>query len=205
MCTTGCLPTSIANNGYRFHAAFWILHSRRRSRWQFARSQQTSAGQGCNYGNKNTAFVCSPITLLFNVNGCATQAILTGAFCIAFCEAVVVILLRNQWGLLFTDNQDIVDAVAQVLPLVAVYVVNDALGPGALSCILRGAGRYLLYQTHTHSSVLVLVTGCMPPVIIVGVVVAPAVINIVAFYVVGLPTGLCTCHSLSSGDVRECC
>mmetsp|Transcript_41208 Transcript_41208/g.116643 ORF Transcript_41208/g.116643 Transcript_41208/m.116643 type:complete len:494 (-) Transcript_41208:316-1797(-) len=76
--------------------------------------------------------------------------------------AATLVSLRWSWGRYFSSDEEIVGLTARVLPVVALYVFLDQVGPGALSQVLRS----------------------------MCVVRTPAVANIVAFYVVGIPFGL---------------
>lgn len=76
--------------------------------------------------------------------------------------AFILVLLRGSWGLLFTDDPEVVELTSRVLPTIAAYIFWDNLGPGSLVNILRG----------------------------MSVVVLPAIINFVAFYLIGIPFGL---------------
>jgi len=75
---------------------------------------------------------------------------------------VVLVLVKNDWATLFTDDLAVSDMTSEVMPFVAAYIFLDALGPGALTSILRG----------------------------MGVVKVPAIITFVSFYLIGLPVGL---------------
>ena len=93
-----------------------------------------------------------------------TTSLLTLAlvFAISFVLAAGIVMLRWRIGFLFSSDDNLVELVAQLAPLVAAYVLLDALGPGALNNILKA----------------------------MGLVCWPAVLNFVAFYVVGLPVGM---------------
>jgi len=69
---------------------------------------------------------------------------------------------RHQWGYLFSKDKEVVTLTAKTLPVVALYVFLDCFGPGALVLILRG----------------------------MNVVVLPAVVTFISFYLVGIPFGL---------------
>jgi len=72
------------------------------------------------------------------------------------------VALRGRWSLAFTSDPEVASSTAEVLPVVAAYIFLDALGPGALVALLRS----------------------------IGVVRLPALLNFVAFYVIGIPFGL---------------
>ncbi len=95
---------------------------------------------------------------------------------IAAVESSLLLSWRKQWGKLFTPGEpELVEMVGEQLPLIALYVLFDALGPGALNSTLRG----------------------------VGLMRIPAVINVTAFYVFGIPAGL-GLGSGSAGDLWAC-
>eukprot|EP00929_Paragymnodinium_shiwhaense_P036654 TRINITY_DN19610_c0_g1_i1.p1 TRINITY_DN19610_c0_g1~~TRINITY_DN19610_c0_g1_i1.p1 ORF type:complete len:525 (-),score=118.52 TRINITY_DN19610_c0_g1_i1:355-1929(-) len=81
---------------------------------------------------------------------------------IAGTVALILHMLRRQWGFLFSDDPEIVEKTSELIPLVSLYIFLDALGPGAMNSILRGMGLVLL----------------------------PAIINFLSFYMVGIPFGL---------------
>jgi len=76
--------------------------------------------------------------------------------------AVFVFAVRRSWAHLFTDDEAIVELTGEVMPLIAAYIFLDALGPGALVSLLRS----------------------------LGIVMLPAVLVFVSFYVIGIPFGL---------------
>lgn len=83
------------------------------------------------------------------------------AILIAGVNSILLIVLRYRWGRLFSSEPEVVAAVAQVLPLVALFQLSDGLS-GAAGGLLRGAGK----------------SG-------IG-----AFINIIAYYVLGIPIGI---------------
>jgi len=119
------------------------------------------------------------------------QVVLSFVACLALLEATIVASLRHSWGYMFSSDPEIIEIVAQVLPLIAVYICGDALGPGTLSSILRAAG-----TQHARFDSLLLCRWVLHTVRccrcgIIGMVFAPAFINFFAFYAVGIPLGLC--------------
>jgi len=108
--------------------------------------------------------------MIGNALGAGDAAAARRISCMALAIAVVIgaslcaalVLLRQHWGSLFSDDEDAVTLTARVLPIVAVYVFLDNLGPGSLVNILR----------------------------MMSIVALPAAINFVAFYVIGIPFGL---------------
>ena len=100
-------------------------------------------------GSPRRAKLCSDVALVAN-------------FAIGCIIAFILILARRRVALIFTADPDVVDLVAKVLPIVALYIAFDAVGPGALCNILRGC----------------------------ALLKVPLYVNVVAFYVVGIPSGL---------------
>ncbi|GAA5984384.1 hypothetical protein JCM10908_003328 [Rhodotorula pacifica] len=76
-------------------------------------------------------------------------------------NSIVLLLLRNVWGTLFSSEPEIIKLVADVLPLVAAFQLWDGLS-GAMGGVLRGAGKPML----------------------------GAIINTASYYVLGLPIGI---------------
>lgn len=65
---------------------------------------------------------------------------LTMAAIISLLSAAALFLFRRRWGLLFTNDHDVVLLVSEVLPLLAFFEIFDCLGAIA-GGILRGMGR----------------------------------------------------------------
>ncbi|KWU41857.1 MATE efflux family protein [Rhodotorula sp. JG-1b] len=76
-------------------------------------------------------------------------------------NSILLVLLRNKWGSLFSSEPEIIKLVANVLPLVAAFQLSDGLS-GAMGGVLRGAGKPVL----------------------------GAIINTASYYVLGLPVGI---------------
>ncbi|KAJ3026372.1 hypothetical protein HK097_006466, partial [Rhizophlyctis rosea] len=83
---------------------------------------------------------------------------------VAIFNSTSLILVRNHWGRLWTDDADVISLIAQTLPLCAIFQLSDAIG-GVGGGILRGCGRQ-------------------------GV---GAWINLAGYYVLGVPLGLWAC------------
>ncbi|KAJ3110741.1 hypothetical protein HDU96_006301 [Phlyctochytrium bullatum] len=97
----------------------------------------------------------------------ALSALIIGQI-LALGNSTLLMLVKNQWGLLWTDEPAVVKLVAEVLPLAAVFQLSDATG--AISGgILRGIGRQEI----------------------------GAYLNIVGYYLVGLPFGFYACFRLN--------
>lgn len=80
---------------------------------------------------------------------------------IATANFVLLVGFKDKWGRLFSEQDDVVEIVASVLPLVAIFQLPDVLA-GSTGWLLRGAGK---------------------PTI-------GAAINIVSYYIVGIPIGI---------------
>ncbi|KAL8280344.1 hypothetical protein RQP46_007261 [Phenoliferia psychrophenolica] len=83
------------------------------------------------------------------------------AVIVAGANSSALVLARHSWGKLFSSEDEVIQVVAGVLPLVALFQLTDGLS-GAAGGLLRGAGRATL----------------------------GALINLTSYYVVGLPIGL---------------
>lgn len=55
-------------------------------------------------------------------------------------NSIMLVLLRNVWGHLFSSDKEIIVLVANVLPIVAAFQLCDGLS-GAMGGVLRGAGK----------------------------------------------------------------
>lgn len=91
----------------------------------------------------------------------ATYASLLLAFVIGLLNSSVVYFARNEWGYLFSSDPVVVQLIAIVLPIVALFQCADCIC-GIAAGILRGCGRQAL----------------------------SAGINLTAYYVVGIPASL---------------
>ncbi|KAL2621763.1 hypothetical protein R1flu_001968 [Riccia fluitans] len=79
----------------------------------------------------------------------------------AICIATSMILARHIWGKAFSNVEEVISSVADLMPLIAISAIFDGI-QGVLSGIARGSGRQDM----------------------------GAIINLTAFYIVGLPSGL---------------
>jgi MATE family multidrug resistance protein len=77
------------------------------------------------------------------------------------CISGLVYTIRNYWGRVYSDDEDVVQLVAHVLPVACLTVVLDG-NQAVSSGILRGCGQ-----------------------VVVG-----AILNLIAYYIVSLPVGL---------------
>jgi len=115
----------------------------------FCLASGTIVGNALGEGDAGRARRTAHVTLLL-------VSAITGAV------SIVLVGLRWHWAAAFSDEAAVIELSARVLPLVALYVFLDALGPGALVSVLRA----------------------------MGIVKLPAAITFIAFYVVGIPCGL---------------
>ncbi|GAA5902694.1 hypothetical protein JCM6882_004044 [Rhodosporidiobolus microsporus] len=96
----------------------------------------------------------------------ASRVTIAAATIISAVNSILLILLRNRWGNLFSSEPVIIEMVARVLPLVAAFQLWDGLS-GAMGGVLRGAGKPTL----------------------------GAIINTASYYVIGIPLGLAVTFS----------
>ncbi|KAG2103062.1 MATE efflux family protein [Suillus discolor] len=91
----------------------------------------------------------------------AAHAIALISVIIGFVVMVIMLAVRNKFGYIFSDDEDVVQLVSRVMPLVASFQIADAL---ANSCggVLRGQGKQHL----------------------------GAMFNLVAYYILALPIGI---------------
>ncbi|KAL3692275.1 hypothetical protein R1sor_005926 [Riccia sorocarpa] len=91
----------------------------------------------------------------------AGKVILGISICCAICIATSMLLGRHIWGKAFSDVEQVISGVSDLMPLIALSAIFDGI-QGVLSGIARGSGRQDM----------------------------GAIINLTAFYVVGLPSGI---------------
>jgi MATE family multidrug resistance protein len=91
----------------------------------------------------------------------ASRASFILAFGFALFNSTICIVFRHNWGYMFNNDPEVVRLVAQVMPWIGVFQVMDGMA-GAANAVLRALA--------LHS------TG--------------ALVNLTAYYVVGLPLGL---------------
>lgn len=91
----------------------------------------------------------------------ASRASFILAFCFALLNSTICILFRHKWGYMFNDDKEVVALVATVMPWIGLFQIMDGLA-GAANAILRALALHA--------------TG--------------ALINLSAYYVLGLPIGL---------------
>jgi MATE family multidrug resistance protein len=100
----------------------------------------------------------------------AAKTALVAACLVASVNASVLFLFRRRWAYLFTEDEEVVQMVGGVLPVVAVFIFGDNVA-GIADGVLNGQGRQ-------H----------------VG-----AWFNLVAYYVTSLPLGFFLCFRLNWG------
>ncbi|KAJ3217419.1 hypothetical protein HDU67_008002 [Dinochytrium kinnereticum] len=89
---------------------------------------------------------------------------------LALFNSTLLLIIKDQWGYLWTTDPSVVKIVAEVLPLASVFQLSDAVG-AVSGGILRGIGRQDL----------------------------GAYLNIFAYYFLGLPVGLWACFQQKLG------
>ncbi|THU97469.1 MATE efflux family protein [Dendrothele bispora CBS 962.96] len=90
----------------------------------------------------------------------AKAAVLTGLF-LACLMSIILLIVRNNWAYLFNEDPAVVSLVASIIPLLAMFQVFDA-NAAITSGILRARGKQIM----------------------------GAVLNISAYYVLGIPFGI---------------
>jgi MATE family multidrug resistance protein len=95
--------------------------------------------------------------------------------------------IRQIFGYLFSDDEDVVELVSLILPLVASFQIADGL---AASCggVLRGQGIWVLTQRGRHADALR-----------AGRQHLGALFNLVSYYVLALPLGITLAFRYSQG------
>ncbi|KAL3692276.1 hypothetical protein R1sor_005927 [Riccia sorocarpa] len=83
------------------------------------------------------------------------------SICCSICIATSMLLARNIWGKAFSGVEQVISSVSDLMPLIALSAIFDGI-QGVLSGIARGTGRQDM----------------------------GAIINLTAFYIVGLPSGI---------------
>ncbi|CAG8531125.1 757_t:CDS:2 [Scutellospora calospora] len=108
-------------------------------------------------GLANRAIITTNTSLLLAVMG-------------ATCNALILLNFKEPLGRLFTNDEDVVNMVASILPLAAIFQLSDGIG-NIGSGVLRGQGRLKMV----------------------------AAIFLPAFYLIGLPLGLIFSFKLNMG------
>ncbi|KAF9178618.1 hypothetical protein BGZ51_007616 [Haplosporangium sp. Z 767] len=85
-------------------------------------------------------------------------------------NSTMLIIFKERWGRLFSDDQDVVNTVAAILPLVALFQISDGLA-GVGGGVLRGVGLQHL----------------------------GAYLNVIAYYLVAFPIGYILAFKLQWG------
>ncbi|KAG0281659.1 hypothetical protein BGZ95_001018 [Linnemannia exigua] len=100
----------------------------------------------------------------------ASRVSLALAIIFGMSNSTMLLLLKDRWGLLFSDDVDVVKTVAMVLPLVALFQVSDGIA-GVAGGVLRGVGLQHL----------------------------GAYLNLIAYYIVAFPVGYVLTFKLGYG------
>ncbi|KAK3835971.1 MAG: putative MATE efflux family protein subfamily [Linnemannia elongata] len=108
-------------------------------------------------GDHRSAKIASRVSLAL--------AIIFGMF-----NSTMLLLLKDSWGRLFSDDVDVVRTVAMVLPLVALFQISDGIA-GVAGGVLRGVGLQHL----------------------------GAYLNLIAYYIVAFPIGYVLTFKLGYG------
>ena len=95
-------------------------------------------------------------------------------FCLQFSQVLVFFSFSNYWPYLFTKDEQVVKAIQSIVPFVSVYALPDSL-QNVLGSILYGIGNVRF----------------------------PAVVNLVAFYLLGLSVALFLGFYLELGIVGQ--
>ncbi|CAL4888389.1 unnamed protein product [Urochloa decumbens] len=70
----------------------------------------------------------------------ATRVIMVIAFLVCAAEGLVVLLVRNIWGLAYSNNEEVTKYTVRITPTLAVAIFLDGL-QGVLSGVIRGCGQ----------------------------------------------------------------
>ncbi|KAF9146877.1 hypothetical protein BGX30_005087 [Mortierella sp. GBA39] len=108
-------------------------------------------------GDHRSAKIASRVSLVL--------AIIFGMF-----NSTMLLLLKDRWGRLFSDDVDVVKTVAMILPLVALFQISDGIA-GVAGGVLRGVGLQHL----------------------------GAYLNLIAYYIVAFPIGYVLTFKLDYG------
>ncbi|KAF9569921.1 hypothetical protein EC968_002446 [Mortierella alpina] len=100
----------------------------------------------------------------------ASRASLALAVIFGMVNSTMLLIFKERWGLLFSDDPDVVKTVAMVLPLVALFQISDGIA-GVGGGVLRGVGLQHL----------------------------GAVLNLVAYYLIAFPIGYVLTFKLGFG------
>ncbi|KAF9133632.1 hypothetical protein BGW39_009360 [Mortierella sp. 14UC] len=100
----------------------------------------------------------------------ASRVSLALAIIFGMSNSTMLLLLKDRWGRLFSEDVDVVKTVAMVLPLVALFQISDGIA-GVAGGVLRGVGLQHL----------------------------GAYLNLVAYYIVAFPVGYVLAFKLGYG------
>ncbi|CAG8528697.1 14937_t:CDS:2 [Acaulospora morrowiae] len=108
-------------------------------------------------GLPNRAKITTNVAFILAANGAA-------------CNAILLLFFKDSWGYLFSNDKEVVELVAKILPLAALFQLSDGIGAIG-SGILRGQGRQKVV----------------------------AAIYLSAYYLIALPLGLILAFKFNSG------
>jgi MATE family multidrug resistance protein len=100
----------------------------------------------------------------------ASRVSLALAIIFGMSNSTMLLLLKDRWGRLFSENADVVMTVAMILPLVALFQISDGIA-GVAGGVLRGVGLQHL----------------------------GAYLNLIAYYIVAFPVGYVLTFQLGYG------
>ncbi|XP_052134130.1 protein DETOXIFICATION 16-like [Oryza glaberrima] len=70
----------------------------------------------------------------------ATRVVMLLAFLVGTSEGLVMVLVRNLWGYAYSNEEEVADYIAKMMPILAVSILFDAI-QCVLSGVVRGCGR----------------------------------------------------------------
>ncbi|BAH94782.1 Os10g0190900, partial [Oryza sativa Japonica Group] len=70
----------------------------------------------------------------------ATRVVMLLAFLVGTSEGLVMVIVRNLWGYAYSNEEEVADYIAKMMPILAVSILFDAI-QCVLSGVVRGCGR----------------------------------------------------------------